>query len=162
MILDHNTTATVAWNSTGSNSEMKEVATALSNDTANWDSSLNARLITANEVAKIAGNTTFDASKEGQSWICLDTNQPDTTTWCSKTQGTSKYAWLFDYTNDCTSYGCNIADSSTYGYYTSTPFTDSSSRAWNVLRHGSLYGCIVNEVTRGVRPVIAISKSIIK
>ena len=29
LILDHNTTAEVAWNSSGSNSEMKEVATAL-------------------------------------------------------------------------------------------------------------------------------------
>ncbi len=81
---------------------MKEVATALSNDTANWDSSLNARLITANEVAKITGNTTFDASKEGQSWFYLDSNNQTQT---AKTQGASKYAWLFDYTSGCTSYG---------------------------------------------------------
>ena len=64
VILDHNTTANVAWNSTGNNSEMKEVKKALENDTKDWKNT--ARLITANEIAKITGNTGFDASKEKQ------------------------------------------------------------------------------------------------
>ena len=161
MILDHNTTTNVAWNSEGSNSEMKEVATALSNDITNWDSSLNARLIEVNEIASITGNTTFNASKTGQSWFCLDTNRTDTTTWCSKTQGTSKYAWLFDYTKECTSYGCNKEESSTYGYWTSTLYNDNSSRAWAVSRNGHLYYNIVSETDNGIRPVITVSKSII-
>ena len=37
MILDHNTTALVAYNSTGDNSEMKEVKVALENDTESWN-----------------------------------------------------------------------------------------------------------------------------
>ncbi len=160
MILDHNTTAEVAWNSTGSNSEMKEVATALSNDTTNWDSSLNARLITANEVAKITDYTTFDASKDDQEWFCLDTNKIDSTTLCSKAQGTSKYAWLFDYTIECKGYGCNIEDSSTWGYWTSTP--NSSTKAWRVHRNGYLSNPTVNDSGFGVRPVITVSKSVIK
>ena len=36
VILDHNTTAGVVYNSTGSNSEMKEVADALKKDTSTW------------------------------------------------------------------------------------------------------------------------------
>ena len=157
VILDHNTTAGVAYNSTGNNSEMKEVADTLKKDTSTWKNT--ARLITANEVAKITGHPTFDASKEYQILFCLDTNQPDTTTWCSKAQGTSKYAWLFDYTIDCTDYGCNTPDSGTAGYWTSTQFKDNSTNAWLVSRSGSLLTYDITIADRGVRPVITISKS---
>ena len=71
VILDHNTTANVAYNSTGNNSEMKEVKIKLEEDTKDWKNT--ARLITANEIAKITGNTWF----AGQDWFCLDTNQSD-------------------------------------------------------------------------------------
>ena len=157
VILDHNTTAGVEYNSTGNNSEMKEVKKALENDTKDWKNT--ARLITANEVAKITGHPTFDASNTGQSWFCLDTNKPDTTNWCSKAQGTSEYAWLFDYTYDCTSYGCNKADSSTQGYWTSTPKKDVSTIAWLVDIYGALRFDYVGFTDRGIRPVITISKS---
>ena len=157
VILDHNTTANVAWNSTGNNSEMKEAKEALEKDTSTWKNT--ARLITANEIAKITGNTVFDASKENQDWFCLDTNQVDTTTWCYKAQGTSKYAWLFDYTEDCTSFGCNKSDSSTWGYWTSTPKTGTTDRAWYVIGNGSLPGYVVSTPDFGIRPVITISKS---
>ena len=154
VILDHNTTANVAWNSTGNNSEMKEVKKALENDTKDWKNT--ARLITANEIAKITGNTWF----AGQNWFCLDTNQSDTTNWCSKAQGTSEYVWLFDYTNGCTSYGCNTSDSNTWGYWTSTQYKINSTHAWLIQRSGDM---IINEVNNssqvGVRPVITISKS---
>ena len=106
VILDHNTTTRIAWNSTGNNSEMKEVADALKKDTRTWKNT--ARLITANEVAKITKHPTFDASRENQDRFCLDTNQSDGTNHCAKTKGTSKYTWLFDYTSVCTDYGCNI------------------------------------------------------
>ena len=158
VILDHNTTAGVAWNLTGNNSEMKEVKKALENDTKDWKNT--ARLITANEVAKITKHPTFDASKENQDWFCLDTNKPDTTNWCSKAQGTSEYAWLFDYTSGCTSYGCsNTSNSSTWGYWTSTPKKDDSTYAWYVYRNGDLGTSYVSNLDSGVRPVITISKS---
>jgi prepilin-type N-terminal cleavage/methylation domain-containing protein len=157
VILDHNTTAGVAYNSTGSNSEMKEVKKALENDTKDWKNT--ARLITANEVAKITGNTGFDASKENQDWFCLDTNQPDNTSYCAKAQGTSEYVWLFDYTNGCTSYGCNTSDSNTWGYWTNTPYKDNSIYAWHVGSSGHLGNSDVTISGRGIRPVITISKS---
>ena len=150
VILDHNTTANVAWNSTGNNSEMKEVADALKKDTRTWKNT--ARLITANEIAKITEKTGFDASKKNQDWFCLDTNQPDTTSYCAKAQGKSKYAWLFDYTYECTNYGCNTSDLSTWGYWTSTS-------SWHVSRFGHLSNTNANYADSGVRPVITISKS---
>ena len=157
VILDHNTTAGVAYNSTGSNSEMKEVKKALENDTKDWKNT--ARLITANEVAKITKHPTFDATQPGQDWFCLDTNQPDNTSNCAKAQGASEYAWLFDYTAECTSHGCNKADSSTIGYWTSTSYKDNSTYAWHVDRDGTLSHYIVAYAGGGIRPVITISKS---
>ena len=159
MILDHNTTANVAWNSTRSNSEMKEVATVLTTDTSTWNSNLNARLITADEVAKITGNTNFDSSKSTyKKWFYFDSNNQTQT---ATSKGTSKYAWLFDYTESCTSYGCNIADSSSYGYWTSNAVAGSSSSAWYVYSHGYLNNSSVDYARNGVRPVITISKDII-
>ena len=156
VILDHNTTANVAWNSTGSNSEMKEVKIKLEEDTKDWENT--ARLITANEIAKITGNTGFDANKENQPWFCLDTNQQDDTNDCAKAQGKSKYAWLFDYTKECTSYGCNVSDSSTWGYWTSTQYVNSI-HVWFVARNGRLDVNSASSTGHGVRPVITISKS---
>ena len=157
VILDHNTTANVAWNSTRSNSEMKEVKKALENDTKDWKNT--ARLITANEIAKITEHPTFDASRENQDRFCLDTNKPDTANWCAKTKGTSKYTWLFDYTSVCTDYGCNISDSSNWGYWTSIPYKDNTINVWVVNSYGSLTLDYVTRTVVGIRPVITISKS---
>ena len=158
VILDHNTTTRIAWNSTGNNSEMKEVADALKKDTSPWKNT--ARLITANEVAKITKHPTFDATQSGQLWFCLDTNKPDTTNWCSKAQGTSEYAWLFDYTYGCTRCGCNTSDSNTEGYWTSTQYKDNSTHAWIIYRDSNIGINDVNHSSQiGIRPVITIAKS---
>ena len=152
MILDHNTTAKVtSWNAS---------KTQIATDITSWNSSLKARLITAEEVAKITGNTNWTSTSE---WYCLDTNQQDSTNYCSKTQGTSKYAWLFDYTNNCISYGCNIEDSSNYGYWTGTSVFNSDSRVWYIVRNGYMnYLDAKHDDNRGIRPVITISKDIIQ
>jgi len=161
-ILDHNTTAKVVWNSNVDGiGGMKEVATALTTDTTGWDSSLNARLITANEVAEITGNTSFDsATSTDSAWFFLDSNS---TTQEAKSQGASKYAWLYDYTNDCTSYGCNTADNSSgSGYWTSDAVAGDSARAWYVRASGYLDSDPVRTWGYGIRPVIEISSSLIK
>jgi len=154
VILDHNTTANVAYNSTGSNSEMKEVKIALENDTKDWKNT--ARLITANEVAKITKHPTFDVNKENQDWFYLDSNNLTLTV---NSTNKSKYAWLFDYTKECTNYGCNVSDSSTWGYWTSSPYKGNSTQAWRVVRNGYLGGNGVIFTGDGIRPVITISKS---
>ena len=164
MILDHNTTSTVAWNSTGSNSEMKEVATALSNDTKDWNSSIKPRIIRADEVSKITNNTNFDvAASTYKQWFYLDSNSQMQT---ASSQGTSKYSWLYDYTNNCTMYGCRISDSKTYGYWTSTSTFGGVSHAWRIFNQGNLnVGNITDSGSNGyagLRPVITIQKSIIQ
>ncbi len=181
LILDHNTTALVAWNSTGSNTNgPSEILIQLKSDTSSWSgvpkrtdnysvsnetsiytinySTYNARLIKASEIAKIAGNSSFvETSTPYTSWFYLDSNNQTQT---ATAIGTSNYSWLFDYTNDCTIYGCNIADASNYGYWTSTSIAGNTNYAWRVSRGGGLRNNSV-EITdnNGIRPVITISKS---
>ena len=160
MILDHNTTLGVAYNSTNSNSEMKEIKTALESDTSTWDSSLKARLITANEIAKITGNTSFDEKTSTKDkWFYLDSNNQ---TQVANNTNKSKYAWLFDYSGGCEKYGCNIEESNTIGYWTISPIVGESQIAWAVFSHGFLCNYItVNSISFGIRPVITVPKAFI-
>lgn len=164
VILDHNTTAKVAWNSSGNNADgMKEVKEALDNDVNNWhdDVKKTARLIKANEIAKITGNNDFDATVPGKdNGFYFENNSQDKP---SLSEGQAKYKWLFDYTYNCTAYGCSIADNSIYGYWTSTPYASHSRIVWSVYNYGSLYSGGVDDASNfGVRPVITISKSLLK
>mgnify|MGYP004626483805 CR=1 FL=1 len=155
LILDHNTTAVVAYNSSGSNSEMSEVAKALSNDTKDWK--IAARLIKVEEIALITGNIKFN-----NSWFYFDSNNQ---TESAKSPGSSKYAWLYNNTSGCLNNGCQIADENLYngcniwGYWTSTPI--NSNETWIVDRYGGINKHYVYDTYSGVRPVITISKSIL-
>jgi hypothetical protein len=181
LILDHNTTASVVWNSTVSNvSGPNQVMTQLASDTSSWAgvpiridsysvsngtatytinySTYKARLIKASEIATITGNSSFvEATATNSNSFWLDTNNQTQTAF---TTGASNYDWLFDYTNGCTSYGCSIADASNYGYWTSTAVSGYTYYAWSVYAAGVLNGdSVVNEGIYGVRPVITILKS---
>ena len=156
LLLDHNTTGKVAWSSSNTNTEMKEVKESLETGTTGWTG--NPRLITADEIAKITGNTSFNsATTYLNGWFYFDSNNQ---TQVANSSNKSKYAWLFDRTYNCTSYGCNIADSSTYGYWTSTAVSDSSTNVWFVHSIGHLYynGAYYSS-NYGVRPVITVLKS---
>ena len=164
MILDHNTTAGLAWNTDGTygtnvsyeESNIKPEVDKLVS-VSKWVDT--PRLISAEEIAQITGYSNWN-----QNWYYLDSNS---TTQTAKSQGASKYAWLFDYTNGCTSYGCNTADGTKYtndyvwGYWTSTTKGTAGSGilVWGVYRPGSLESDGAYSTSYGVRPVISISKS---
>ena len=140
MILDHNTSGGVAWNSTSKtwteNPPMKEVKEQLDKDIENWVKSIKetARLIRADEVAEITGANREDTLKWNSSKPYLYksiTRVPNVDTHISEyfldgkgstysewqtpvatTPGSSSYAWLYDYTTDCD--GCNIEDNNPY------------------------------------------------
>ncbi len=160
LLLDHNTTAYVSWNSSNSNSDSSQINEKVATDTTGWVGS--PRLITADEIAKITGNTSFNSATTTTSgYFHFDTNTNDYDP--NRGQGTSKYAWLFDRTNECTKYGCDVADNLTLGYWTSTAVSDSSSDVWGVYNYGYLgYDFASDSGTSGVRPVITVSKSILK
>ena len=170
MILDHNTTPIIAWNSSGNNADgMKEVADSLANDTTGWKGS--PRLITADEVAEITKNTTFNSKiTDHNGYFYFETNSTNKP---SLFEGT--YGWLYSNTAECTSYGCGISDDNKYeygteknihnvfGYWTSTSVHNNDIFAWRVISLGYMSGNYVDEeLSFGVRPVITIDKSIIK
>ena len=185
MIMWKNTTATVAWNSSNSNSTPNQVATALASDTSGWQGS--PRLITADEVAHIVGisnattdtppgtgwlsSKTYNSSPSDLStqmtWFYFDgsgTTYSSTDGWQKRnlTNSKSAYKWLYDYTNGCTSNGCDNADSSTYGYWTSTAVSGSVKNVWLVRQLGYLDNLDASYSSYfGLRPVITISKSAI-
>ncbi len=174
LILDHNTTALVAWNSSGSNTEMKEVKTALEADTSNWV--VTARLIEADEIATITGANTlisWDSTTATTSdyfyFENLSTNTPS--------PYTGEYGWLYENTNGCTNYGCSISDDNEYpygeageqgipgftddfhGYWTATPVNGTTDGGWRIHKQGNLSSSrITSWINNGVRPVITINK----
>lgn len=179
MILDHNTTAKVAWNSSGTNvSGPNQVLNALSTDTSAWTgvitpsnytlnngvanytinyASFKARLITAGEIGNIIGIPTFNEATESALRYFETLNQT------APNPVTKKYAWLFDYTNNCVIYGCNNSDASTYGYWTSTAKPEVTVSSWIVQNSAKLDRYLVADTNYfGVRPVITVLKSTIK
>ena len=159
LLLDHNTTATVAWASSGTNEDgPQEVLTQLNSDIASWNSTVKstARLIEASEIAQITDNPSWTASAD---YYYLHNNN---TTEYTGNAGTNKYAWLFDNTDSCTTYGCNVADSSTWGYWTNTAYTKFTDYAWIIDSNGLLRYYQVVRSNHGVRPVITVSRSILR
>ena len=192
LLLDHNTTATSAWNSTGNNSEGPKTALEeLKKDTSDWNvliisknyeyksesisylinynaEEYKARLIEANEIAKITGADkalNWDETSTSSSGFYFDGAKGTDALWQTQVANStnpSKFYWLYDITYSCIESGCKIEDSSTGGYWTSTISGSNSSYAWNIHTTGAigLYGPpSYIKVDWGVRPVIEVSKS---
>ena len=158
LLLDHNTTYSVAWNSSGKNTEGPVTANAkLASDVSEWSSQAKstARMITADEVWNITsstnGQSNWSSSTSSNSFYFEGSEYSG--------KGTSKYAWLYDYTNWCQNYGCKTFDNNIYGYWTSSPRAGSSGSAWRVGQYGDLDWFLVGATNYGLRPVITISKS---
>ncbi len=167
-------------NYTGPGSDEGEVLKVLQDDTKGWSSELQtpdsytakwisgdqertytvnyngykARLITAEEIAKITGNDSWTLSSAP---FYFDTNCKDA---CQV--GTNEYWWLFDNTATCAKYGCKTEDDRTFGYWTASSYTKMLSFAWEVEFLGSLNANGVyrdDSTSFGVRPVIKVLKS---
>ena len=163
LILDHNTTDYVDWGNRGE--ETPTVANAeLQEDIINWNAAVKstARLIKVYEINRIAPTSSgFTWSQRNLgAWYYLHTGYPSTNNKYVGAAGSNTYAWLFDNTYNCTTYGCNVADGGTYGYWTLA--AANHERAWYVKYDGSLYHDFVTggDDIVGVRPVITVSKSI--
>ena len=128
-----------------------------------------ARLISVEEIAEITGasktteNNGLGWTLQDGEWFYLDGAESEDTKWQKRIASSSKkskYAWLFDNTNSCTTYGCNVSQSGIDGYWTSSASADSSADARTVDYDGGLYSYIVlNANGYGVRPVMIVSKS---
>ena len=177
MILDHNTTARIKWNDDNKNvayesSNLYAVVEDLKT-TSGWV--VSPRLITAEEVNTITGKTGWTSTS---SIYYFDTLTQTQETFTESER--SKYDWLYNNLNKCktdtTDNGCTVEDGNTYmgygtagsgptwGYWTSTIYGNagSSSYVWSVFRRNNFYNNSANNTGSGIRPVITISKSIIR
>ncbi len=191
LILDHNTTALIAWNSSASNvnGPSEGFLNKLNEYTKDWQgtetpsnytmdqagqtsnanytidySTYKARLITANEIATITGNTTFNETTASYyHWYYFDSKTDTASTTCKRgdTSGCS-YGWLYDRTStNCTEYGClNNSDQTTYGYWTASSIADNTHHAWFVTCSGDVFrNTVAFSDHYGVRPVIEVLRS---
>ena len=143
--------------------------TTLQSSISSWDSSVKntARLIEASEIVKMTGFSNWTDNAEDFSGYYLHNNS--TSTVYKGSAGTNKYSWLFYNTDSCTTYGCNVANSTLQaaGYWTNTkpsPGDAVSCTAWYIDNSGKitlLYGTDWG-VSVGIRPVIEVSKSKLK
>lgn len=182
LILDHNTTATVVWNSNRDNTTPNEILTQLNADTSNWQGTLTpagydgykARLITAYEIQTITGHTNWEETTKENSHFFFDTKTLNQSETCKQgnTSG-CKYGWLYDRTSEvCKATGClNNSSQSTAGYWTATTKTVASDSlghknlcdgkvVYGVSYVGRLgFACPNQTGHYGVRPVIIVSKN---
>ena len=176
LILDHNTSQNVAWNE--NRLTTPDTANAqLQTDVTNWtgEAKSSARLISATEVNQIAPLTPFAAEEFYGGYgtgTYVDINEWSQTNKLSgyylhtgtnevniDWAGTNKYAWLFDNTAICKSYGCNVEDVVTDGYWTNS--YAENNEAWNINTLGCFCTMSIDQRNRsGIRPVIEVSKTI--
>lgn len=166
MILDHNTTISTTWTDVkicGKNEEATTAKDALESDTKTWSKKLEVRLISADEIAKIvnAKNWNSETASYVHDFYFETGNDSDPTL----EKGQATYKWLYNYTANCENYGCDSADEDVIGYWTSTQIMyegDCSWHAWKVWGHGKIVNEFKTDDDAGIRPVITISKSLLK
>ena len=129
----------------------------------------------AQAIADAVGNTGWNTtSNDFNGWFCLGLHDQNS---CTNNKSYDKatdaginaiapYKWLFNYTRECSAFGCDattsLSEGEAYGYWTTDMVINSSNpaRAWYVTRYGYLDGYDVSNTVRyGVRPVISILKS---
>ena len=121
-----------------------------------------ARLITANEIAQITGNTGWDETDASSSEYFfhnlsqnVETGRGDV---CASTGCT--YGWLYDRTNThCEDYGCLNNSEVSSRYWTATSRASENSFAWDIDLVGKLSFSGINGKNAGIRPVIEVLKS---
>lgn len=168
LLLDHNTTKLTKYNSNNDNTDSSQIDTILANDVSSWYGTVRstARLITAEEVAVITGNTTFIANP---STYYLYNNSSTTSSTYS-----ILYCWLDTYTvalsytkcpSDPVSFA-NVLNSG--GYWTSSTVNGSTTDMWSVDGRMRLIKYAANTTTvystygLGVRPVITVPISVLE
>jgi len=160
LLLDHNTTHQISWNTDNTKTTPDTVNAKLQADITNWNNIVKntTRLITATEVNQIAPSATNHIWKKDDSTTYYHFHT-GTFEKYEGAAGTNKYAWLFDNSIFCDDYGCNVEQTDNFGYWTSD--YSSGGGAWHVGCNGNLYSLEVDfPNSLGVRPVIEVPKTI--
>ena len=167
-ILDHNTTSVLSF--LDPQTELDALV-----DEANWK--LTPRIIGVNEIVQITGNSTFDIDHpETAQPYFFETNSQEVPPFIdmenpnSSAQGKATYAWLFDYTDDCTYFGCNVDYNGNRSRVRSTVMGYATLPQSSTQRALSMYWVVDSRgiLTQtgsfdhyGIRPVIEIPKTLL-
>ena len=182
LLLDHNTTAVIPVDSascTTYESISKNLYDQLNIDCSNWIKT--ARIISADEIAKVTKNTKFSAEKSQYHEGFRFFDNSECNGGCSKYTNDTTYGWLHDNTANCNLYGCPAEHNSTYqpdefdcsqgpmeirGYYTQDTINNVDSQLisncrlylWRVTNYGAVTYHGVSQLSYcqpfGIRPVI--------
>lgn len=120
-------------------------------------SGMKARLISAEEIADATGlslwsknsGITYFGSGSDVDWLGQTEDQR------LKGQG---YSWIFENMQSCTDLGCDNDVDGVWGYWTSTPKTNTSDSVWCVCNGACLSASDTSTSWIGIRPVISVSK----
>ena len=159
LILDHNTTDKVVWNSFYKNSAgnsftnaqgPKQLLDKLKEDTKDWQGTETPENYTMDQTGQGSNaNYTIDYSTYKARLISAQeiATIVENTTWNERTDKTSLLLpkWLYE----------NIGD----GYWTSSSYPVNIYYAWRVSGTGGIHSINVNSSNGGVRPVITVLKS---
>ena len=104
----------------------------------------------------------FNISEESGTWWCLGSHvqdQPNGPDYCPTSLAQQNISWLFNYTYECTSRGCNNTEMNN-GYWTKSEVYNNNLNAWFVNSYGTLRSRPKNNYEYdGVRPVITLFKA---
>lgn len=120
-----------------------------------------ARLISAEEVADVTGNSLWSRGANSYYFGSLGFDETDEYLYQDENQQfrQQSFSWLFDNMHECDYFGCENAQSDVYVYWTSTPKVNTDNEIWCVCNAGCIDGTESNVSYVGLRPVISVSKS---
>ena len=155
MILDHNTTKLVTFNSSNKNSNPQALYDRLEADTADWDSTkLSTNILTAADVAAISNINSFNPANSTYYSLGTEINSSDG-------KGRSAFGWLYDYTRECETHGCDHEVSTGYGHWTTTPVSGNTKNVWLINYFGRLTFTEAKLGNWGIRPIVTVAKSLV-
>ena len=138
-----------------------------------------ARLITADEIAHITANDSFDSvTATTDKWFYLDgyavkDTDPTWHTQIATATRESVFSWLMNYLRNNINFGGTANGTNDLGYWTSDSIAGTTTSAWIVSNSGKLTNGVfqtgssdraltVNDMANcGIRPVITVLKSIV-
>ena len=169
LIMEHNitegsSTTTMSWTdamkyfNTGTGASIK----------SSWKNILDIDLPDTQTIADAVGNTNWRVEDKNKDWFYFDSNNGVYgQTQVANSTNLSNYRWLFNYTRECSSKGCDpstsLGSTEAYGYWTKNIIVqdqDNNVYAWLGNRNGFIYkDYITQTANNGVRPVITVLKN---
>ena len=169
LIMEHNITEGSGTTAMTWMNAMKYFRTGAGASTKSaWTNVVDVDLPMAQDIANAVGNTGWNMEdKNLDGWFYFDKNGSSYgQTQVANTSNLSNFRWLYNYTRECSAYGCDSATSlgstEAYGYWTRDIVAqqkDSTGRAWCVHSRGDLTISFSSDTNLGVRPVITVLKS---